>query len=298
VLPPLAFNRMPSRRRSQRISAALGALLLTLASCTATTSSTTTTTTTTQPTTSSITATPPSVPTDELPCLSGGADFVESGGAGIIERDDSDANIVSGVRWSVFEECERVVIDFAASSGAPAVSPPGVGPLFIRPAGVLRLQLDPVVTRSAFMDQVIEGNLVTRAYVVRRSTNDIFIDLHLSQSALVRVNVVSGPARVVVDVRPGGEPYRALPVLTDNLVVIDPVDGSVVFPFTVNGYSRGGESEIAVTISSGGTEEVHTGAVGAGGDAWGAFTVLVPDGPTGPAAMIIGDRIPITVDLS
>lgn len=223
---------------------------------------------------------------------------MESGGAGVIERDDSDANIVSGVRWSVFDECERVVIDFAASSGAPAVSPPGVGPLFIRPAGVLRLQFDPVVTRSAFMDQVLEGNLVTRAYVVRRSTNDIFIDLHLSQAALVRVNVVSGPARVVVDIRPGGDPYRAQPVITDSLVVIDPVEGSVVFPFTVNGYSRGGESEMAVAISSGGTDEVHTGAVGAGGDAWGAFTVLVPDGMAGPAAMIVGDRIPITVDLS
>lgn len=223
---------------------------------------------------------------------------MESGGAGLIERDDTDADIVTGIRWSTFPECERVVIDFAASSGAPAVAPPGVGPLFIRSSGVLRLQLDPAVARSSVLDQVIEGALVDRAFVVRRPTGELFVDLHLRNPALVRVSVVSGPARVVVDAIPGGSPYPATALVSDDLVVVDPAGASAVYPFTVNGYSRTGAESLQVDIDVGGTVETFEGEVGLGGDAWGAFTVLIPDGPDGQGTMIVGETVPISLTLS
>lgn len=247
---------------------------------------------------STTTATTVAAVAEEPPCASGSEPFVESGGAGLIERDDSDADVVAGIRWTSFPVCDRIIIEFAASSGAPAVSPPTVGPLFIRSAGVLRIQLDPVVSRTSILDQVIDGTLAKGAYIVRRATNDLFIDLHLSAPASVRVSVASSPARVVVDLLAGGEPYAAPAVVTDDLVVVDPVGGTVIYPFTVNGYLRGGEDTVSVTVEADGIVESQTGEVGQRGDAWGAFTVLVPDGPTGPGSILVGDRIPLTVDLS
>lgn len=281
----------------------LAVIAMVLASCAPSGNGATTTTTTTVTTvvvdaesTTTTTRTPAIV--EEPPCASGSQPYVDSGGAGLIERDDSDADVVSGIRWTSFPICDRIVIEFAASSGAPAVSPPTVGPLFIRSAGVLRIQLDPVVTRTSILDQVIDGTLARSAYVVRRTTNDLFIDLHLAAPASVRVSVTSSPARVVVDLLAGGEPYSAPAIVTDDLVVVDPVGGNVIYPFTVNGYRRGGEDTMTVTIEVGGAVESQTGDVGQRGDAWGAFTVLIPDGPTGPGAMLVGDRIPLTVDLS
>lgn len=273
---------------------------LVLAACSPGVNGTATSTTVTTVVDDESTTTTTTVPTpvEEPPCASGSEPYVESGGAGLIERDDSDADVVAGIRWTSFPVCDRIVIEFAASSGAPAVSPPSVGPLFIRSAGVLRIQLDPVVSRSSILDQVIDGTLAKSAYVVRRTTNDLFIDLHLSAPASVRLSVASSPARVVVDLLAGGEPYPAPAIVTDDLVVVDPVGGNVIYPFTVNGYLRGGGDSMTVTVEAAGVLESRTGEVGQRGDAWGAFTVLIPDGPTGPGSILIGDRIPLTVDLS
>ena len=296
-----------SRRRWDRLPILIAVLVL--AACapgsdagTTTTVSTTApdTSDTTSLTTTTTTPTNTSAPTvgTEPPCEAGSEPFVESGGAGLIERGDTDATIVSGIRWASYPTCVRVVIEFAASSGAPAVLPPGVGPLFIRPAGVLRLQLDPAVSRSSLLDQVVDTRLVDAAYVVRRTTGDLFVDLHFDEPAVVRVSVASGPARIVVDVLAGGEPYRSPAIVTEDLVVIDPVGESAIYPFTVNGYVRGSAESMTVAITAGGTEEILDGEIGERSDAWGAFTVLVPDGPDGSATMIVGEQIPISLDLS
>ncbi|MDX1448473.1 MAG: hypothetical protein R3246_05365 [Acidimicrobiia bacterium] len=234
----------------------------------------------------------------ESPCTAGPAEFVESGGSGLIERADSDSDVVTGIRWSTYPDCERVVIEFAAASGAPAVAPPGVGPLFIRSSGLMRLQLDAGVSRSAVLDQVVEGMLVDRAYVARRSTGELFVDLHMGQPALIRVTVASGPARIVVDAIPGGDPYPTRPAVTDQLVLVDPAGDSAVYPFTVNGYTRATGETIQVDIEVAGVTETYDGEVGTGGDAWGAFTVLVPDGPDGPATIIVGESFPLSITLS
>ncbi|MEX2279074.1 MAG: hypothetical protein WEA76_03190 [Acidimicrobiia bacterium] len=288
---------MPLMPRPRRLPILVA---LVLAACSPVVNGTATSTTVTTVVDDASTTTATTVPAivEEPPCASGSEPYVESGGAGLIERDNSDADVVAGIRWTSFPVCDRIVIEFAASSGAPAVSPPSVGPLFIRSAGVLRIQLDPVVSRTSILDQVIDGTLAKSAYVVRRTTNDLFIDLHLSAPASVRVSVASSPARVVVDLLAGGEPYSAPAIVTDDLVVVDPVGGNVIYPFTVNGYLRGGEDTMTVTVEAAGVLESRTGDVGQRGDAWGAFTVLIPDGPKGLGSILIGDRIPLTVDLS
>ena len=294
-----------SRRGWDRLPILIAVLVLSACTPGSEPGSTTTAPTTVPDTTDgaatpSTTVTSTSTPATELepPCEAGSEPFVESGGAGLIERDDTDAAIVSGVRWASYPTCVRIVLEFTASSGAPAVLPPGVGPLFIRSAGVLRLQLDPAVSRSSFLDQVVDTELVETAYVVRRPGGDLFVDLHLGAPGMVRVSVASGPARVVVDVLAGGDAYGSPAIVTDDLVVIDPVGESAIYPFTVNGYTRGAAEVMTVAIESAGSEQILESEIGERIDAWGAFTVLVPDGPDGPATMIVGDQIPLSLDLS
>ncbi len=277
---------------------AAAVIALTLGACTPSASVSTSTTTSTPTETTTTTSATTITTSDEPVCLAGTQPFVSTGGAGVIERDDTDARIISGIRWTGYDECERIILEFSAASGAPAVSPPGVGPLFIRSAGVLRLQLDQVVASSAVIDQVIDTALVSHAFVVRRSTQELFVDLHMQAPVTIRVTVASGPARIVVDIVPGGTDYTSPAIVTDDLVVVDPIGGDLIYPFTVNGYARGRVAPMSVVLATGSDDFVFEGEVGAQSDAWGAFTVLVSDGPVGPASLVVGDRIPMTVELS
>ena len=288
-----------------RRGAILATVLLVLAACSPPDATTTTravepgdTSATTAATTATTTPATGGGVLEEPPCSAGDQPFVQNGGAGLIERADSDADIIAGLSWTSFGNCDRLVIDFVAASGAPAVSPPGVGPLFIRSAGVLRLQLDAAVTGSAVLDQVVDSNLVHRAFVVRRPTDELFVDLHLKNPAVVRVNVAAGPARILVDLLAGGEAYTSPAIVTDDLVVVDPVGGPLIYPFTVNGYLRTLVDTMTVTLESGEVTSTYEGEVGPKGDTWGAFTVLVSDGPDGSGTLIVADRIPIAVELS
>jgi hypothetical protein len=275
---------------------ALTVLTLALGGCSPSGSGPTSTTTSLDTTTTTVATT--TTIADQPACLLGTQPFVESGGAGVIERDDTDARIISGIRWTSHDDCDRIVLEFSAASGAPAVSPPGVGPLFIRSAGVLRLQLDEVVTSSAIIDQSIDTALVSHAFVVRRPTGELFVDLHMRTPATIRVTVASGPARIVIDAVPGGSDYSSPAIVTDDLVVVDPIGGELIYPFTVNGYVRGQSAPMTVTLATGSEDASFDGEVGTQSDAWGAFTVLVSDGPVGVASLIVGDRIPMTVELS
>lgn len=273
----------------------IGLVALLVGACTAGSPSQTVAPATTASTSPLVTST--TAPAGLPSCLSGTQPYVENGGAGVIEREDSDSEVVAGIRWSRHNGCDRVVIEFATVGGAPAVSPPGVGPLFIRSAGVLRLQFDASVTASAVRDAVIDGSLVSHAYVVRRATGELFVDLLFASPAAVRVSAASLPARIVVDAVLEGSPYPSPPIVTDALVLIDPVGGLVLYPFTVNGYVLGQTPAMPVVVSTGQEEASFTGDVGQGADAWKAFTVLVPAGPKGAAQMLVGDRIPVVVDL-
>ena len=277
---------------------AAAVIALTLGACTPSASVSTTSTGSTLLETTTTTNATTTTTSDQPVCLTGTQPFVSTGGAGVIERDDTDARTISGIRWTSYDECERIILEFSAANGAPAVSPPGVGPLFIRSAGVLRLQLDQVVSSSAFIDQTIDTALVSRAFVVRRSTEELFVDLHMRAPVTIRVTVASGPARIVIDAVPGGTDYPSPAIVTDDLVVVDPIGGDLIYPFTVNGYVRGRVAPMTVILATGSDDFVFEGEVGPQSDAWGAFTVLVSDGPVGPASLVVDDQIPITVELS
>ena len=206
-------------RRLPFVSLALICLLA--VSCTepvATTTSVATTTTTT--TTTSTTTTPSVLP----PCLAGDQPFATDGAlaTGLLDGREGDAELVSGLVWTAFDGCERLVVELATAGGAPATEPGGVRAEMLRDRGIVRLSLDDTVTSTAIADRTIERQLVDRIYVVRSLDGTLYVDLHIGSAVLARASVTRSPAALIVDLQSGGPPLEGRPVVSDAAVVISP----------------------------------------------------------------------------
>jgi hypothetical protein len=260
-------------------------VLIGLAACTPAAEPPPPTTTSTSPT--STTSSPP--PLEVPPCLAGDAPFVESGSAAPTRRAGGDASTLREISWDVFAGCERLAVAFGSEAGAPAVVAPAVSALLDRSTGVLRMTLPPEVDRSVIATQLVDTDLVGRLFVVATADGTLALDVHLVAPALARIQAASAPSRVTLDLVPGGSRFGSPPLVADDLVVLAPTGGSVAYPFTVTGYSRGELGTVTVSAPAGAQEATTTVAEADGG--WSAFVALFPDGPTGPVVLRVGDLI-------
>ncbi len=282
---------------SVRHWALLLALLLT--GCTAT-STTSTEPTTTPPATAATTVTTspattsPTVPDDTAPCLEGDTRFTEDGGAGVVSGSEGDATAIGQVSWLEYGPCERFIVSYRTSAGAPAVDPPTVATLFIRQSAVLRLNIGTSVTASAFKEQVVDSELVDGVFVVETPAGGLFVDMHLAGEAVARVTNQSGPARTVVDFRRGGSSLETRPLRAGDTIVVEPLSGDVRYPFSVSGYALGNQPQVLATLVSGDTSIEAAASIADRYDTWGAFTILFTDGPAGPITVQVGD---VTLEL-
>ncbi len=212
-----------------------------------------------------------------------------------MENPDSDAATIATIRWQDFPLCERFTVEFASAEGAPAVRPPTVAGTLA--PGLLRVSFGEPITDSPIADQRVETDLVRRLFVVRDLDGTLFIDLHLADDVVARVDAESGPARVVIDLAPTTRPLDAEPVVTPTLVVTEPTGGDVRYPLTVFGYVRADDQDLVGTIRTlGGASVSANGVTAPHGDVWGAFVLLFPDGPTGAAVLdLAGVEIPLTL---
>lgn len=262
-----------------------------LAACTGRTDTTSTSasvsTSTASTTTSTVTTSSATSPT---PCAAPGRPFAGNGNVGGVTRDDTDAALLQEIRWQAFPGCERFSVAFATAEGAPAVTPPGVAGVLMRDQGVLRLAFGPQVTVSTIADQTVGTDLVRSAYVVRALDGSLFVDLQLAVPVEARAGSASSPARAVVELRPGGEPYPSTPATTSDLVLLAPTRGAVRYPFSVSGYARTGDTSITGTITGAdGTSATKSSSVADQRYTWGAFILLFPDGPTGLVTLRVGN---------
>lgn len=221
------------------------------------------------------------------PCLEGTRPFTEEGSAGIGGEEGSDAAVISSLHWESYPGCEQVVLELATDNGAPAVDPPTLDGRMLRNAGVLRVSLGPAINGSALTDHLIDTDLITRVYVVRRLDGTIYIDLHLNAPAFVRVTARSEPARVVIDLQPGGSEYLAVPVTVPGLVVVEPTAGSIRYPLNVNGYRLGGVGEIGGRLTGAEDGSVAAAPTAVEERIWREFDLLFPSGPTGRIKLIV-----------
>jgi hypothetical protein len=225
-------------------------------------------------------------------CLAG-EPFVASGTVSVDADPSGDAHRVGALRWEAHPGCERFVIDLQLDDGSPAASAGEVRAEVLRDLGLIRVSLrgvewvDPDAT-----DETFDGPLARAAYAMWSPDGRwVDVDLHLSGEAEAHVSLLRDPARVVVDLRPGGGPVPPPPPTADRVVVLEPRGGEVRFPLTVRGYARTFEANVVARIEQNGRDidQTFTTAT-AYVDAWGYFTLTFDRGPAGPIVLHVGEH--------
>jgi hypothetical protein len=232
------------------------------------------------------------VTTGEVAVCLQGEPFVADGEIPLQTAGAGDADRVSQLRWEAHEGCERFVIDLSAGEGGPASGAGEVRAELLRELGVVRVSLrdvewvDPDAT-----DETFRGPLARAAYAVWSDEGRwVYVDLHLAEAAEAHVALLGDPARVVVDLRPGGGPIPQPAVTDERVVVLEPRPGAATYPLTVTGYARTFEANVVARLEQDGTDvhESFTTAT-AWADAWGHYSLTIPEGPPGPVRLHVGE---------
>ncbi|MDJ0790860.1 MAG: hypothetical protein QNJ71_03090 [Acidimicrobiia bacterium] len=240
-------------------------------------------------TTTLVTTTTQSVDTSDA-CLSGDLPFETEGLVAAIGDTDADATGITQIRWQQGAACERLVIDFATASDAPATTLGLTGVTVIPSAGVVRVDLPEDILTTAVADSLTDG-LISRTFVVR-ADDGLGIDIHAAEGMAIaaRAFTTSSPASLVVDVIPA--PDEPVPVgagLSSSTVVITPGPGPALYPFTVEAYAVPGVRTAHVQLVNGDADPINlTIALDGETDAWQAFSTQFDTGPSGEAVLFVG----------
>ena len=263
------------------------ALAAALGACTPDTSSATSTTAAETPST---TTTAPSDATDA--CVAGDLAFDSDGLIAAVGEAESDATAISQIRWERGATCERLVISFASDSGAPATTLGVTGVTVIGFEGIVRIDLPDTIVASAVADQLTDS-LIHHTFVVRDEQTGMYIDIHTAGESGIaaRAFTVASPASLVVDiVLDPSLPAPSGAAIGDAAVMVSPVNGPALYPFTVEAYVPPQLVSTNVVISEG-DEEASSLTVGLPGytDTWQGITTRIDDGPSGTVTVYVGN---------
>lgn len=153
------------------------------------------------------------------------------------DRPDSDGTRIAGITWQSTGQCQVLTVTFATDDGAPATTPPSIDARLLRNAGVLRI--DTASTGSVVVDQLVEEGSVERLFVPVDEDDFRFIDLVLSEPAVARARVLTSPARLEIELEPGG-PDVGRPLISPRVVLVEPGSAAVAESvLDIAGYSTG-----------------------------------------------------------
>lgn len=202
--------------------------------------------------------------------------MLADGGLADFDPSSSDSTRIAGITWRTSGVCQTFTISFATEDGAPATTPPALSARLLRGAGVLRIET--AATDSVIADQVVETGLVERLFVPVSDDGSRFVDLVLGEPVVARARLETTPARVEIEIQPGGPPIGR-PLMTGDLVVIEPGSAAVATPvLDVAGYSMGEASTYDVTINRAGQPVADTTLETADSHIWSAFHLVVQVG--------------------
>lgn len=193
------------------------------------------------------------------------------------ERPAADGTRISGITWRTTGNCHVLSVSFASDDGAPATTAPTVTARLLRSEGVLRVET--AATSSVVADQKVEEGLVDRLFVPRTPDGTRFVDFVLDGPVLARAHILTSPARLEIEVEPGGPPVGR-PLITDDLVIVQPGSAAVMAPILdVSGYASGPSISLVLSVSMGSVEvEEDTFEVPSGSGAWTAFSTALQMG--------------------
>lgn len=230
-------------------------------------------------------------PSTAAVCL--GEGFRESGEIATFSGPAGPARMIADLRWARHEGCERFVIELAREDGSAADSVGDARARFIRELGIIRIDLPPAVDSARETDEDFGGSLAAAAYVIRRADRGLSVDLHLASAAIARVTRLSGPARIVVDLQPGGAQLTSRPLRQDLTVVLTPTGPDASYPLEIVGYARNFEANVIARIRQGGVVRVTEFTTATDWtEAWGMYTIRIVSGPTGNVELFVGGDSP------
>ena len=222
----------------------------------------------------------------------GGRGFVEA--AGMNGGEAGAADRIEGVRFQVFDDYERLIIDFGGRDGEPAAVPrwsaesPAEG-------GYVRLHF-PGVTSTEITDEDFVGSILNELYVVRDSGGGLFVDVFATHAFRYRVTGFPESGMLAVDLRGVREGVEFPPTTGDEVVVLQPREAEEVgSPLTVQGYARPFEGRVTASLLDRDREVISSKTVRANDwtTAWGLFeATLEYSGYEGLATLRVGSRSP------
>lgn len=229
----------------------------------------------------------------DTPVCLRGEPFVTDGGLPVPQAaGPADARGIRALRWQRHDSCERFVIDLEGASGADAGSAGELHAEVLRDLGIVRITLPDIAEVSTTAtDARFEGPLAFAAFTVSApDRRGFWVDLHLADAAEAHVTTLASPARVIVDLRPGGPPLPPPPATHQRVVVLQPRAGSATWPLAISGYARTFEANVVARIERDGTDIFEDFTTSTGWlEAWGYFAFNIPDGPAAPVRLHVGE---------
>ncbi|NHZ70661.1 MAG: hypothetical protein GWP18_03380 [Proteobacteria bacterium] len=244
---------------------------------------------TTQPTLDTTTTT---VRSAEDICTTGDLAFTEDGLVAALGADEGDATQVDAISWVGAGSCERVTIGFTNEDGAPATTLGPTGVALVSFSGIVRIVLADEVETTAVADSLIGGALIERIYVVRLSDSSLGIEIHGVDGTPITARAITttSPGSLIIDVATSDNVPLPVGVTSSaTAVVLSPVPGPNLYPVVVDGYAEPSLRSLRIQLEGddGAAQDISFSLDG-GRDAWQAFRVVIPDGPSGGSTLFVG----------
>ena len=228
--------------------------------------------------TTSPTATPTAATSTPEPAVCLQAEQFSERGTLLREAGASGESLrVADLRWAAHEGCERFVIELNRNDEGAA-------------AGTGALEVEFLRDQAAATDAEFSGQLAARAFVVRAADGALYVDLHLREAAQAAASLLTSPARVVIDLRPGGNELPPPAAIEGLTVLLEPRSGSSSYPLRIAGYARHFEANVVVRMVRDGTTLLQRQTNSTDWtEAWGAYELTLDDGPSGAVTLEVGD---------
>jgi hypothetical protein len=210
---------------------------------------------------------------------------IDAGGAGV-----SDAKRTGALALISKDACRRVTLALLDPDGAPATRPGRLVGALDRANGLVRFPLPVSVTEVGQADSAFGDGLVAAAYVVHGREGKFFLDVHLGAPALASAHALDSPARLLVDLGPGGGAVPERAPHARNVVVTEPRAGQATYPLTIRGYARTFEANVIARLTAEGVVRASTfGTAADWATTWGEFELRIPEGPLGRVQLFVGE---------
>jgi hypothetical protein len=211
---------------------------------------------------------------------------VDAGGTGA-----GDAVRTGTITLARQGDCRRVTLALFGADGGVARASGHATASFDRASGLVRIPLPARIAEVTQADTALSDASVAAVYVVHGLQKRFFLDVHLARPVLAAAHALDDPARLFLDLAPGGSALPGPAARAKNVVVIEPRAGVASYPLVIRGYARTFEANV-VAVAYPEIDTVATTVHATAADwatTWGEFEMTIPKGAPGRIRLFVGE---------